>query len=761
MARAKIVATPFGIGPNDRIFLGGFEVKIAVDGHDGKAFVRKDGGGTPIIMDNADIKAALDVDELVVQRDYNDPRRANFLQTAGAYVRDLPQRQQDEIGRKLLWIMLLRQMREELGGIPHDRRSTIMYEIKARFVRDFKDMKQLAQLGEVKIHHTKLPSIGEPPPHDTVATWSAKLQNAGGDARVLMDGRGLAKPESVFTPEERELQGRFVWRVCSITDPNIAYLFRVMKAMERRLNKLRPGGSQLKLGSRTTFYNRVDALPSFARYLGENGEAKAKAHYNIVVGKDRGHPMDLVEADECRLDLVTLLKIIDVWEDLTKDEQEAYEKAQGRLWASAVCDHATGIFLAFRLHVCNPSVHTARATFELTTRDKTDIARNAGCRSDWSMAAGLRQARLDAAAWYTSSAVITTLTDAGVSKFHPPVKKPWLRGTMERIFGILACLTLQHFSGRTFSDVVKRGDRDPSAGASVDVAMLEAVFVRAIVDIYHNVRSFGKIAGMSRRQAWFEGCADKPPPAPPTGFVRRHIYGVNLSRVVVREGLEFMGFFYQSLEIQKMRRDRTGVKVNARVDLWDLGEITVYDSDGNNYRVPARLDRLRGMSYWKATTLLQELNLIDVEYTNRSLEHVDDAIETIDRYAEVARMTHSIASPIVTEEHINRVEKHITRPLRVDPESEYVRQLSSQDFTMTPFLADAWGINDEPEPDDLEVAKSQSAEAVAQKYGDSERSGGKKSKAAPPAKATEGTASESSPPVNTVRSFSARYTEEH
>jgi hypothetical protein len=749
-----MASNPFDIGPYDRIYLDEVEITVAVDGKDAKAFIRKEGDNRPIIMDNEMIKAALDVGDLVVERNRNDPRRKDLLATAASYVRDLPQKQQDKVGHKLQWIMLLRQMREEMGGIPHERRSTVMYEIRGRLVRNYKEMKQLAEFKEdSRTHYYKVPAFGEPPPYDTVAKWSAKLDKAGGDARVLMDGRGSADRISKFTDEERQLQGHFVWRVCSITEPNVDYLFRLMKAVERRLNKSRPSGMQLHLGGRTTFYNRVAAIPDFVVYLGQNGDAKAKAKYNIVIGKDRGYPMDLVEADECRLDIVTLLKIIDVWDYLTEEEQEAYEKAQARFWASAVVDHATGLFLSFRLHVRNPSVHTARAAFELVAMDKTDIARNAGCRCDWSEAAGLRKARLDCAAWYTSDAVITTVTDASGSKLHPPVKKPWLRGTMERVFGIIAGLTLQNFSGRTFSNVVKRGDRDPRHGASVDPLMLEAIFIRAIVDIYHNIKSTGKVAGMSRRQAWYEGCQIKPPPPPPTGWLRRHIYGLNLDRVVTSEGIVVMGFFYQSLEIQKMRRNKTSVKVNIRIDLWNLGEITAYDDAGNSYRVPARLDSMRGMSYWKATVLLQELQVIDVEYTNRTLEHVDAAIEAIDNYADVARMTHSIASPIITEEHVARVEKHITRPLRVVEESEYIRQLSSQDFSMTAFLADAWGTSDEPEPDDLDVAKGQSAEAIAEKYGETGKSKSKRPKDEP--------APKDEPPQQPSAIFSARYTEEH
>ncbi|MFW8585975.1 hypothetical protein ACOJBM_17155 [Rhizobium beringeri] len=122
-----MASNPFDFGPYDRIFLDEVEITIEVDGKDKKAFVRKEGDQRPFIMNNDEIKAALDVDELVVERDYYDPRRKDLLASTSAYVRDLPEKKQGKVRRKLFWIMLLRQTREEMGGIPHDRRPTIMF----------------------------------------------------------------------------------------------------------------------------------------------------------------------------------------------------------------------------------------------------------------------------------------------------------------------------------------------------------------------------------------------------------------------------------------------------------------------------------------------------------------------------------------------------------------------------------------------------------------------------------------------------------
>lgn len=240
--------------------------------------------------------------------------------------------------------------------------------------------------------------------------------------------------------------------------------------------------------------------------------------------------------------------------------------------------------------------------------------------------------------------------------------------------------------------------------------------LRVIVDLFHDMRNSGKLGGMTPRQAWLEGCRDKQPPYPPTGARRRHIYGKNLKRVITSEGICVIGFFYQSDKAQEMRRNRTGVEVHIRVDLWDLGEITIFDGE-HSYSVPARIGKLKGMSYWQATALLDELDLIDTDYTNRTQDQVDAAVEFIDVQGDVARATRSLASPILTDEHVARVERHIRRPLRITDDSEYTREVSAQDWSRTPFLDEAWGLSDPAQGDDLDVPQSQSAEAIAEKYG--------------------------------------------
>ncbi|UWU22451.1 Mu transposase C-terminal domain-containing protein [Rhizobium sp. CB3060] len=196
----------------------------------------------------------------------------------------------------------------------------------------------------------------------------------------------------------------------------------------------------------------------------------------------------------------------------------------------------------------------------------------------------------------------------------------------------------------------------------------------------------------------------------------RTIYGVNLKRVIGREGIRFLGFYYQSDEIQRMFRENTGTEVDIRVDFWDIGEITVFDGKFS-YRVGSQFGFLKGVSFWKVTALLEEINLVDTEYTDRTQDTVDEAFEYIDGIAEISRAMHNLASPVPTSEMCDRLERRIRRALHIVPESDYTRAVRDQDWRLTPFLEEAWGLGDELEEDDLDVPSSQSKKAQEEKYG--------------------------------------------
>jgi putative transposase len=714
MGKASAIA--FDIQPIDKIMLHDVEQRLVQDGDKGKVFQPMDESGRPTFHPNAEIATFLGSGALQVERNfYASFRVAN--PNAPRFLNGLSDKQMHEVAFKLEWVHRLKDVRKRTPRIPSADWDDEVSNISKKYARDLEAAERSSDYLPKKIHYNKKPAALTPVPKSTLNAWVRKLDRSGGDPRALIDGRGKGLRNSKFTEEELHYQGHFVRRVITLDRTRRAFLYRVMKAAERKMNavRIKEGRTPLDLGSRSHFFSRFKQLPSWVMHYVNHGEAKTRNKYTPVLGAERGYPGDIFEADEGRLDLVAMLVGLDVWDQLTPEEQEAYRKASRRFWFSIIVDRATNCVVAFRVHARAPSTDTALAAFEMSTRDKTRSAQLAGCRTPWDMYSGFRQVRLDQANWYQSGRLTGTLTDAGGTKIHPPTGASTLRGTVERIIGVIGALTLESFSGKTFSNVVVRGDIDPRKRAHVDPYRLELVFLRAIVDVYHNVRSKGKLAGMSPRQAWFEGCAMRKPPVPPAGALRRHIYGINLTRIASRQGILLFGSFYYSEQVSKSFRDKTGEDIHIRVDLMDLGEITMFDGE-YTYSVPARSDFLRGKNFWQITALLHDLDLIDTQEVERSQDVIDEALLFIDQQPEILRMAYGVASPIITQEHLDAVERRIMRPLRITPESEYTRKVKEQDFSEVPFLRACWGQNDVFEEDDLGVAASETPEKIAEKY---------------------------------------------
>ncbi|MCQ1833373.1 Mu transposase C-terminal domain-containing protein [Neorhizobium galegae] len=714
MGKASVIA--YDIHPIDKIVLHDVEQRLVQDGDKGKVFQPMDESGRPNFYSNAEIATSLGNGALQVERNFYAPFRvAN--PDAPRFLNGISDKQMEEVAFKLEWVHRLKDVRKRTPRISSADWDATVSAISGKYANDVEAGMRSSDYERQKIHYYKLPDSLKLVPKSTLNSWVRKVDQANGDPRALIDGRGKGLRHSKFTEEELHYQGHFVRRVITLDRTRRAFLYRVMKVTERKMNvvRIREGKTPLDLGSRSHFFSRFKLLPSWVMHYVNHGEAKTRNKYTPVLGAERGYPGDIFEADEGRLDLVAMLVGLDVWDQLTPEEQEAYRKASRRFWFSIIVDRATNCVMAFRVHARAPSTDTALAAFEMSTRDKTRSAQLAGCRTPWDMYAGFRQVRLDQANWYQSGRLTGTLTDAGGTKIHPPTGASTLRGTVERIIGVIGALTLESFSGKTFSNVVVRGDIDPRKKAHVDPYQLELVFLRAIVDVYHNVRSKGKLVGMSPRQAWFEGCAMKRPPTPPAGALKRHIYGINLTRIASRQGIRLFGNYYYSEQVSKSFRDKTGEDIHIRVDLMDLGEITMFDGE-HTYSVPARSDFLRGKNFWQITALLHELDLIDTEEVERSQDVIDEALLFIDQQPDVLRMAYGVASPIITQEHLDAVERRIMRPLRVTPESEYTRQVKEQDFSKVPFLRGCWGQDDLFEEDDLGVAASETPEKIAEKY---------------------------------------------
>ncbi|MCQ1572740.1 Mu transposase C-terminal domain-containing protein [Neorhizobium galegae] len=499
------------------------------------------------------------------------------------------------------------------------------------------------------------------PAAKTLRDWCTAYIQAGCDVSALFDGKG-GNPKSPFTPDERQIHARFILKYASRTKPSIAHLHRRMKATINRLNRFRPKEKHLRPLGETWFREKINALPDFFKMAGRDGERKARQYFQVVLkGMPKKVPMQRLEADEWCVDLQTILIDSGLWYELTPKERKAFEKV--RLWLSGIIDTTTKCIVALRIYEQPPSINTAFETLEMTSRDKTDVALMAGCRFPWEMHGGLRTIGTDSATWYVSPAYRATLIDAGCSVIYPPSGEAYLRGTIERFFRTIAQLGLQEFSGQTFSNVVEKGDNDPEAEATVRKDLLINIFIRLIVDVYHNAPHAG-IGGMTPRQAWREMTRDQWPTPPLTGHPARDVFGIPHRAKVTRSGINFHGIQYWSEEIHRLRMDDKDVWVDFRLNPRDLSWISV--SVGDAYLpVPSTLDGLEGISFYRWVAAAKQLRIYDREQLDLVQHDVDDALEWAAKQADVARAEMGLGAPTLDLGKYEYLQEKVFRHVKI------------------------------------------------------------------------------------------------
>ncbi|WP_182084507.1 Mu transposase C-terminal domain-containing protein [Aureimonas sp. ME7] len=188
---------------------------------------------------------------------------------------------------------------------------------------------------------------------------------------------------------------------------------------------------------------------------------------------------------------------------------------------------------------------------------------------------------------------------------------------------------------------------------------------------------------------------------PPTPEERRHIFGTLLERRVTKNGVRFMGLFYQSPELYALLAGRSRIDVLIRVDPSDLGSISVRLPNGR-LTVPCRRHGMDGVTldHW----LMGARNLRSRFKTEAAASEniVLDAVRDIRAVAEGTRRRAGIASPILDFADYARIEKAVfTGFERTDAEiDDALFDVVRNNGDGVPLLegpAEDVGVSDEPE----------------------------------------------------------------
>ncbi len=200
-------------------------------------------------------------------------------------------------------------------------------------------------------------------------------------------------------------------------------------------------------------------------------------------GLDVTRPLQHVQIDEWTIQLHTIASKLGLDGILTEEDRK--HLSTERLKLCLVLDVATRCVLGFR--ISSRSDHqTAIATMAMAVTNKNAIALSAGCQSDWPMQGPPSLVSPDAGGMFIHEKFLNALAASYVVYENAPAGLSHLRGHVERVFGMLNTGLTSYFTGRSFSNIVEKGDYKANERVSIFSAQLPQIFTRYIVDIYHH-----------------------------------------------------------------------------------------------------------------------------------------------------------------------------------------------------------------------------------------------------------------------------------
>lgn len=410
----------------------------------------------------------------------------------------------------------------------------------------------------------------------TLRTWLRKFENAGLRATALRSGyrRCGDRVTARLDPAIKRLIAEFAPLYASENRPTIRAVYGRLVAALDAVNKERAeiGMPALPAPSYDRLRAEIRAMPEFDVYAGRYGLPAAMKRFLIVRnGPDVERPLQRVEMDEWRIDLMTILENADVLDGLPPEQQA--ELKRKRYWVCVAIDVATRVILGMKV-AAGVSAELAIETLEMVVSPKRRYADAVGAGSDWNHHGSPECIVHDQGAAFMSGSFRRTVIDLGCDPDAPPAGLAWLRGTIERAFRTMEGQALAPFTGRTFGSIDAKGDYKPEERASLTVAELCQALVRWVVDVYHNTPHAG-LGGETPANAWSRLVGKFGIIPAPDRHVRRAIFGTDLTRAVTPRGVRCLGLYYNSVELQAHRRHYGDVDVEVKLDAWDLGHVSV------------------------------------------------------------------------------------------------------------------------------------------------------------------------------------------
>ncbi|MGH6774427.1 Mu transposase C-terminal domain-containing protein [Brucella tritici] len=440
-------------------------------------------------------------------------------------------------------------------------------------------------------------STAKPPSPRTLRKWLRAYETCGCDPLALCN---LYKRSGNYNrrldPKVIALMRRHAQKYVDERKMTKEDCYRKLEATISTRNQTH--NEKLSVPSKKTFFAVINSIDKFEVEAGQNGLQAAKKKFFVSHGGlNTTRPFERVEMDEWSVQLITLLADHEILEHLDDEARSKIERI--RIHICVAIDCATRCILGISM-AYSASSQNAVTALRMICTDKSSLVEAIGARCAWPYHGRPDLVATDNGASFIAMIFRKCVTDLKATHDLARAGWPQFRSLIERIFSTINMQFLSAFTGRTFSNVVARGDYPAEARATITVDELCDALIAYIVGQYHHQKHSG-LGGETPANAWKRltdlfGCP--PPPGPEE---MRAVFGVELERTIGSNGVCVLGLWYRSDGIQIYRRQHgNGVKVPVRIDPLNLGTISVFYDDAW-HSVRCSMKTMEGVSIeaWK------------------------------------------------------------------------------------------------------------------------------------------------------------------
>lgn len=450
----------------------------------------------------------------------------------------------------------------------------------------------------------------------TLWRWHREYEKSGNDIRVLApaykargivndnDGRRISNDLEICQALEKLIEEVIREQYLQLTRATVQQTYDIVVARIAQENRFR-NEDKLPTPHRNTLYRIVNKLDPYEKDQARYGKRIADLRHKVnQQGVRPMRPLERVEIDDTKLDLFVI--------------DEKTNLPIGRPWLFIAICVFTKMILGYYLSFHKPSYLSVMQCLLHSIRPKAYLReRYPEIVHSWD-AYGLPELIVvDNAKQYYSASFDEACLQLGIITQYAPVRTPYYKPSIERMFGSLNTRLLHQLPGTTFSNVAEKWDYDPEKHALISMNNLDRVIHNWIVDVYHRSHHRGIDDVPARR--WEIGTKNFPPALPYSAGELEVLLGHVDHRVISPSGIELFGLYYNDPCLLALRgNNKKGEKFKVKYDPMDISLVHVYDSKTNRYLpVPAvDQDYTNGLTLWQHKVIKREARANVQDYVN-------------------------------------------------------------------------------------------------------------------------------------------------